>query len=201
MGYDIWAGGEFEVPADKVSSAVKPLLQAAADKQGYPDIVSLAKEEQPNNSPFSEPWDFLDDMLENATLELCEDGCLNLTFTDDSFRHEDYDQWLFEAIAPFCNPECSIEFNGEDGYKWMWEIQNGKIVEVGSETMFGLDTEAPGLVNKIIDLVYEGGLPVTSGDLSKAELEDILDKIETIIRETGFGPQAGKSELERLADV
>jgi len=106
--------------------------------------------------------------------------------------------------------DSCIEFHGEDDNRWRWEITNGKFDEVQSDVIFGNDINAPEVVEKLIKLIYytedprrhQPGQPITSFfDFNDPNYEKIVDKIEGILRESGFGPQAGKTELERLADV
>lgn len=206
MGYDVWATGEWEIPADKGEAFAKALLEACAEKDGYGSYQEFYDAEQPIPDPGESPSAYFDSRFdENVIVEGFDDGSYKLAFADDSVRNTDYDQWIFVAAAPFADDEDTIYFSGEDDYKWTWVARGGKLVEEDSETVYGQDMHAPAAVQKIIEVIYPehmDGKPVTAFfDYGDLEYMEVVQKIENIIREAGFGPQAGKSELERLADV
>lgn len=200
MGYDVWAEGDFIINEDRLEEARPVILRAIAEKQGFKNIKELVEAEEPTDDPGG---DELPGFISNWALERFEvdwDENNNLSFSppDDSFRHEEWDQWLFEVIAPFCNPSSRIEFQGEDQAKWAWAIERGQFAEHSGETVFGPDIKAPDVIEKIVSIIYPDGKLDTDygGDMLGA-----LHLIENALREGGFGPQAGMTELERLADV
>lgn len=194
MGYDIWATGEFNVGADKAADAIETLqMEIAANPQA--SKVTWKMKADPND-----PVSQLDLYFQTGTIERGDDGSLTLHFGDDTIRHEEYDEWLFSAAAPFCD-DGDIFFKGEDGYEWGWEIKDGVLSEVQSETVWGADTQAPAVVQKIVETLYPDGKSVVAQSLPAYEWEQLVTKIEAIVRENGFGPQAGMNELERMADV
>ena len=126
-------------------------------------------------------------------MDACDDGC----------RQVDNDQWIFAAMAP--HMDGSISFNGEDGHEWRWDFVGGKLEEIQSGRVFGVDMEAPSVIQKIVSLIYPehlDGRPITTHwDYADPEYEALMIKIEELLRGNGFGPQAGKSELDRLAEA
>lgn len=199
MGYDIWADGQFQIEKDKRDEALAAIRKAIDEKADARQVTYKSKM-NPND-----PISAIDLYFQSGHFEEAEDGTLVLHFGDDSTRHEEWDRWLFEAAAPFCDPSDQIQFKGEDGYQWAWEIENGKLIEVGSETVWGNDVQAPAVVQKIVEILYPEGKPLSAipGDpvTRAAVLELAIANVETVLRDNGFGPQAGMSELERMADV
>lgn len=199
MGYDIWANGEFQIEVDKKDAAIAAIRKAIDENPNAKQVTYKVKAD-PND-----PISALDLYFQAGVIEEAEDGTLMLHFGDDCIRHEEYDLWLFQAAAPFCDPASEIFFKGEDGYEWSWDIEDGKVVEVGSDTVWGDDIKAPAAIQKIVEIVYHDGKPLSSlpGDpvTRAAALELAIANIETVLRDNNFGPQAGMSELERLADV
>lgn len=204
MGYDIWADGQFQVEKSKRDEALAAIRKAIAENPNARQANYKSKFDE--NDPISS----IDLYFLSGHFEETEDGHLVLHFGDDSTRHEEYDKWLFEAAAPFCDPADEIQFKGEDGYQWAWRIEGGKLIEVCSGTVWGKDIEAPEVLQKIIELVYPGGKPASSlPDYDAGQIMDsghsaclsLIEAIESLLREHGFGPQAGMNELERMADV
>jgi len=191
MGMDVFIDGELTVPAAKLPEAMKLLLAAAAAKGNADtydeaevgdDVVKLAEA-----------------LLERIGVERGDNG--DMVFgLEDSCRHEENDQWVIEALAP-------VMENGEfymsgDDYRWKWVVEDGEFSEVSGATVYDHDEALGPTVEKIVALVYpadRGGLPFFSND--RSDYEDVLSKIENLLRETGYGPQAGKNELERLAAI
>ena len=75
---------------------------------------------------------------------------------------------------------------------------------------YGNDVRAPNILNAIIKVIYPDGKPVSASEdcaggcivsPEHSACLSLIEEIENLIREGGFGPQVGKNELERLADV
>lgn len=76
----------------------------------------------------------------------------------------------------------------------------GKFENVYGTVVYGIDAKAPDVIDEIVKLLYLDGKPITS-ELHGSDASGTLDAIENLIREAGFGPQAGLTELERMAAV
>jgi hypothetical protein len=229
MGYDVWAYGEFTIKADQLKKAIPAIVKVIRDKlpiiyENIFEVITPVFSHSNEITPrISATLKLVPQLIESALDERysCSIGDLSAnTFDDlgnlsieasgDPARDPDDEIWFFDAIAPFCEPNSLIEFRGEDDFRWRWEIVNSKFEEVGSEVIFGNDVNAPGVVEKIIKSIYHSGdtrqdkpgQPITAFfDSNDPKYEDVVEKIESILRESGFGPQAGKTELERLAEV
>lgn len=203
MGYDIYTSGDWEIGEDNAGDAIQAMLKGYAEKDGYNTIEDWIKAEEPIPDPLEDPMRYIENRLERATIYWTDDVVgFSIGFGDDCIRTPQDDEWLFEILAPFADPDAYIHFEGEDGYKWTWEVENGEFVEIGSETVYGNDVNAPAVLQKIVAVIYDpenDDLPLSA--LQGVDHEAIISQIENIIREGGFGPQAGKSELDRLADV
>jgi hypothetical protein len=205
MGYDVYASGSFVIKADRVDEAKTGIL-AALEKSSKPSTTFYDRGER-GVDPVTG--------IRRSTASLClyfgehlermdctlQQGDLCFNPPDDSFRCSDDDLWFFKLIAPYCDPDSSISFEGEDHYQWRWDIVDGQLEEVGSETIYGADVNAPAVVEQIVDLIYPDGKPVTAQQLGADNWEQLVVKIETVLRESNFGPQAGQNELDRLAQV
>lgn len=205
MGYDIWPDGEWTISAEKADEALQAVLLRAAKNDGYSTIDSWIEKEEPDPCPRTEPIDYINNRTDYDELIIVNNGGeLSVGFADEHIRHVEERQWLFEAVAPYAEPDSHIHFEGEDRYRWTWEVENGKFVENGSEVVYGKNVNAPACVEKLVDVIYPehmDGKPVTAFFDSADDYIGVVRLIENIIREAGFGPQAGKTELERLADV
>lgn len=203
MGYDIFACGAFVIKAENAKPAGEALLKAIADKDYGGDIDSV----QDELGHFIEGGsdgiaNLIGDQLESRlTAESLPGGDIHIGDVGDHVRGIDYIEWVIRALAPFVSAELScIDFEGEDGYKWRWECRNGKLENLSGDTVYGHDIEAPTVVHEIVNLLYDGNRSVVASPLSQDQLEDLLNKIEKVVREGGFGPHAGlTSPLERLA--
>jgi len=201
MGVDVYINGELTIPADKVMEAGTLLLKALVEKK-----VDLHEHDDPDDpDTFETPKkvaSLIEAHLGRFKVELDDVGNI-IFYQHDSVRHEDEDWWIFEALAPVIG-DGEFYMQGDDS-RWRWVVENGALSEDFGETLYGQDVEAVTLAQKIIDIVYPphlGGRPVTAVyDVADGEYEAIVEKIENTIRESGFGPQAGKTELDRLAEV
>jgi len=210
MGYDIYASGMWMVPAEKAAQAIQAMLLAVAEKDGYSSVEDWISTEEPVPNPLEEPHDYISDRLVNSVVGETDSGELTLEFNDDSFRHQGDDEELWEAAAPFCAEGGSVEFTGEDNHRWAWTVLRGKLAVLDSETFFGNDTNAPATIGKLVEMLYPDGKPASTlpeydaghiMDKGHSRCLSLLESIETLLREGGFGPQAGMNELERMADV
>jgi len=195
MGYDVRIEGWLGIPAEKVEEAAKALYDAAG---------TLGKW----NAEAAEAAVCSDLGLEAAVNDGLSDGCffvrpdfdngsVGIEGNDDYVRREEEDEWIFEALAPFID-DGALELHGEDGNQWLYRIKGGTFASVHGEVVYGIDAQAPEVLEKIIGLLYSDGKPVC---LEGSDAIGTLDAIENIIREAGFGPQAGLSELDRMAAV
>lgn len=230
MGYDVWGDGEFTMKAEQLKKAIPVIVKAVGEHDGDETILKASKrisetltqgfddENGVTTQKMSAVLKLLPKLIDSVLDEnyKCDiDDLGNLTLrvnmeSYDSFRNSGNEMWFFEAIAPFCDADSCIEFHGEDGYRWRWEITNGKFVEVDSNVVFGNDIKAPEIVEKLIKLIYytedprrhQPGQPITAFfDFNDPNYEKVVGEIEGILRASGFGPQAGQTELERLAGV
>ena len=203
MGYDVTADGDFTLRDGTWKEAREAILLACAERDGYSVIDEWIEEEGPDPNPM---WGanyegfvaYIDKLLEQFVVGQNDEHGIFFIAPEDRFRNEEEDMWLFKAAAPFCTPESSIHFEGEDGCQWRWDVVNGAFEEVQGDTVFGQDIEAPAILEKIVELLYRDGKPLC---LEGSDAIGTLDAIENLVREGGFGPQAGLSELDRLADV
>jgi hypothetical protein len=187
MGMDVYIDGELTVPAAKVPEAGNRLLAAAAEKVDAPDL----DEEEIGGDVFK-----LAEALLNR-LEVTKESNGDLTFgLEDSCRHEEDDQWIIEALAPVM--EDGAFYMSADDYRWQWQIESGEFSEVSGEIIYDHDSKAVPTINKIIELMYPGGKPL---QVEGSDAVSTLYEIENLLRETGYGPQAGMAELDRLAEV
>jgi len=197
MGMDVYIDGELTIPAAKVPEAGKLLLAATAATSAYDDeeIAEIGVT----------VFKLVEFLLESIEVEQGDDGSLMFGLEYSCRRYDD-DQWIFEALAPVID-DGEFQMSGDE-YRWMWEIKGGEFREVTAELVYDHDGRAEPLIEKLVELMYPehlNGNPITlspegfSGKV--AEFEAVLWKIENLLRETGYGPQAGKNELDRLAEV
>jgi len=204
MGTDVYIDGELTIPESKVLEAGTLLLEAI----GHQD--ELAPEYLPPDyhQKILTPDGILGLLNERMTaFEVELRPAFGLVFgVDDCTRREDEDQWVFKALAPaFDNGEL---YMSADDYKWMWVIENGEFREVNAETVYDHDENAVPTIEKLVALIYPaalGGRPITAVPpeerLPESDDSDALFLIENLLRMNGYGPQAGMSELDRLAEV
>lgn len=201
MGYDVYANGEWTVKADKIEGFKLALLKQSAEKDGYESVDEWAEAEDFICDPRTEFVGWCQDRFDESLCVYITDEDISISFCDDSMRDvEDY-RWVFELAAPFAEEGDCIGFQGDDGYKWSWDVVRGKFEEMDSAVVYGPDVNAPDTIQKIVELVYPEGRPVTADALEAFQWEQIVVKIEDLLREAGFGPQAGMNELDRLAQV
>ncbi|MGE3483518.1 MAG: hypothetical protein AB7L09_02180 [Nitrospira sp.] len=216
MGYDIQAEGTFAVEAEFVDRAIASLLLAIEEAKAVshncasdPRTTHAASKFDPTTDPVG----YINCFFRSGKIVLDSgDLCLHFGEDGDYIRHENWDWWLFDAIAKYAEKGSAIDFRGEDGHQWRWEITNGVLEEVVSGLVWGNDLRAPEVIEKVIALIYPSGQRCTldpdlefesaeDGLDSYGKLEDILNRVADVLREGGFGPEAGKTELERMADV
>lgn len=203
MGYDVTANGDFTLRAGTWKEAREAILLVCAKTDGYKSVEEWIEAEGPEPNPM---WganydgfvEYIDDRLEHFVVGQNDEDGIFFISPEDRFKHEEEDMWLFNAAAPFCTPESSIHFEGEDGCQWRWDVVNGALEEVLGDTVFGRDIKAPAILEEIVELLYRDGKPLCLGG---SDAIGTLDAIENLIREGGFGPQAGMSELDRVAAV
>lgn len=205
MGMDVFINGELTIQASKVLEAGKLLLEAIYTRNsGCGDYGADVAEDDAHRY---HEWvktpkgigALLEDKMESFDVSLEDDG--SLTFgVEFSTRHEEYDQWVFEALAPVID-DGEFCMSGDD-YHWKWVIENGELSESHGETVYDHDSKAAPLIEKVVALIYPEGLkgkPIAS--LDTPDYEWVVSMIENLLRETGYGPQAGMNELERLANL
>jgi len=204
MGMDVYIEGELTIPASKVLKARDLLLAALAKPNwGYGQNEPWTPGEHDIYETPEEIVGLIEGRLERIGIELCDDNSIEFGL-EDSTRHEEYDQWLFEALAPVIDD--GVFYLSGDEYRWIWEIKNGKFREINGEMIFDHDEKAVPTIAKIISLVYCEGKPLSTcypqDEVMRMDaLERAIYEIENLLRETGYGPQAGKNELDRLAEV
>lgn len=211
MGYDCWANGEWVIPKENYKEARDSLLTELAAKYGFESVKEWLESEGGKQDPRRlgpkklVTWlgkHIQDDM---DIFFLSESGgALVINPPDGEFRNPDESFWLFDALAHFADPEKSqFDCSGEDGAQWRYIIRTdrGGWTEEYAEPVWGKDADSPGVLHKIIDLLYTDKKPASAQGLSKDEMCELLGRIEDAVREGGFGPQAGMNELERLAEV
>lgn len=207
MGYDIYASGDWTIPSERVADAMRAILEAKAEELEHESVDEWLKDSKlpdPRGLTLEDfsKWADKHGLTENVIIATHEGSdLLCLHFPDDNFRRYDEDDWLFRAVASFAHPDSIIYFSGEDACKWRYVIANGKLSEESGDTVYGTDANAPAVLNNLINLLYEDGKPVSTKKLKKSDLVDLLSRMEDVVREAGFGPQAGKDELQRLAEV
>lgn len=196
MGYDVWVDGELTILTGYTSEAADTLRAAIAERE---DVTEGAILEGFTSTPT------LCQLLKQSLgrFEACEDVNGNVElYVEDSIRSEEEDEWIFRALAPYIE-DGAFYFRGDDDYRWRWRIKGGAFFEEGSDTIYGSDVNAPAALKEVVGLVYPphlDGLPVTASyDTADPEYEIVVRKIEELLRIKGFGPQAGMSDLERLA--
>jgi hypothetical protein len=208
MGMDVYVSGELIIPANKVTEARDLFLKMLAEgsKSVFADQPWSGKwhrEPWTPDDPCVTPEEFvsvLEDKFDRFGVELEASG--DLTFgMSNSTRHEEEDLWIFEALAPVID-DGEFCMEGE-GYHWKWVVENGELSEHEANTVFDHDENAVPTIAKIVTLIYPDGKPIGSAghELGLGEYELVIEEIENLLRETGYGPQAGKTELERMADV
>ena len=210
MGMDVYADGELTIPATKVAEARDLFLKVLAEgeKNLFLDPKWLKQRwiREPwapdEDDPVETPEEFvllLEEKFDRFGVGLEDDG--RLTFClGGSCRHEENDQWIFVALEDLID-DGEFCFSG-DGYQWKWVVEGGVLSESSGETVYDHDEKAVPTIEKIVTLVYPDGLegkPITS--MPDADLEWVVGMIENLLRESGYGPQAGKNELDRLAEV
>ena len=113
MGYDVRINCGASIPADKVPAAAKALWEAAVKEH-----EKLSEADTPIYSTAKDIELAINENLSEYVfrVELCDDGGVFFEACEDCVRHEENDQWIFEAMGPYI--DGSIDFVGEDGYKW-----------------------------------------------------------------------------------
>lgn len=203
MSYYTRISGDVWIPPENIKAACRALEKNEEWDEGNKIPKSRAGLIKALNSMFEED-------AENFTFTAKVEGKGILIAPDDeTSRDLNEISWVFDALAPFvlpcpsCNKGVSKEailwFTGEDEDYWRWRFSNGKVIEEGSDIVYGDDIKSPEAIRAVVDLVYPDGRPASS--LTGVNYEELVQRIENVIRDNGFGPQAGKTELERLADV
>jgi hypothetical protein len=186
MGMDVYIDGELTVPAAKLPEAKKLLLAAIVTEKGG-EIV-----EDPDGIDF---LTLAEQMLESFGVQKEDNG--DITFgVEYSIRREEYDQWIFEALAPVID-DGEFYMSGDD-YKWKWMVKDGEFGQADGEIVYDRNTRLEPTIEKIIELMYPGGKPLQA---EGSDAISTLNEIENLLRENGFGPQAGMTELDRMAEV
>jgi hypothetical protein len=197
MGCDI-ACHDCLIPADKIEAAASALWEACGD--GWAIGFDTESER------FTSAAD-IDDALDNyacwatSVTEDEETGALRIESPNRWVEHCEDDEWIFEALAPFLKGE--VHFEDDDCVRWIWAFSDSGIqhTSIRNEMVYGEYVEAPAAIDHIAKVVYPDGKPISAQELDRATLESALGEIEEALRARGFGPQAGMSELERLADI
>lgn len=211
MGYDVYGGGEMMLGTERVAEASKALHDGLLSHTG---VIGWSGRTEPH-APTDDSAtlvEHLNEYLQGFCIYYTDGGDhIAIQAPDDSFRGLDDVENIFNLLAPFFDEHSDgFSWEGEDGYKWRWEIDKGKLLILNSEVVYGSDINAPFVVSKIIELVYPGGKPASSlPDYDAGQIMDsghsaclsLIEAIESLLREHGFGPQAGMNELERMADV
>ena len=197
MGTDVYIDGELTIPEDKVLAAGKLLLQAISDEDEV-DLVDLDPEDHQKILTPKGILTLLNERMRSFEVEL-RPGHGLVFGVDDSTRREEEDRWVFEGLAPLFD-DGEFYMSAED-YKWMWEIEDGVFSEISAESVYGHDENAVPTIEKLVAIIYPNGKPIGSpgNELGRGEYEQIIEQIENLLRETGYGPQAGMNGLERLA--
>jgi hypothetical protein len=198
MGMNVFIDGELVIQSDKVLEAGKLLLQAIAGKDELDPEYLPSCYAQKIKTPKGIVG-ILEKKMEAFQVHLEPDG--RLTFgLEDSTRREEQDQWIFEALAPAFD-DGSFHMSADDSL-WLWDIKDGEFSVICGEIVYDHDDKAVPTITKILGLIYRDGKPLSSIlNWGSPEFEEVMNKIETLLRETGYGPQAGMSELERLSEV
>jgi hypothetical protein len=186
MGYDIYGGGDAEIKAEHIQACAAAIYPASQGAMIWGKDVSLKKIPE-NHNELARALVTLTDNLFEFSAE--DHGAVHIEGPDGCFRHLDDVEWVFKTIG-----RC---------YKWRWcfDPEEGLVVE-DSSVVYGQDSYAPNVVHKLVDVIYppeNDRKPISA--LDGVDHEVVLLQIENIIREGGFGPQAGMNELERLAEV
>lgn len=211
MGMDVYVDGELTISATKVVEARDLFLKVLAEgeKDFFLDKEWLKQKwiREPwvpdEDDPVETPEEFvllLEEKFDRFGVDLEDNG--SLTFgMGDSCRHEEYDQWIFVALEDVIN-DGEFCFSS-DGCQWKWVIESGVLSESSGETVYDHDEKAAPTIDKIVALIYPNDEPIGSvgNELGRGEYELVIEQIENLLRETGYGPQAGMNELERLAEV
>ena len=196
MGYDVRVEGYLRIPAEKVEAAAQALYAKAAVLKGWSNSDMRAVCTPEGLEAAVNDYNLSDG---NFFVRPQDDGSVLVEGSDDYVRREEEDEWIFEALAPFMdNDELGLE--GEDGERWLYRISGGKFEVAYGTTVYGNDAKAPEVVERIVALLYLDGKPLTA-ELDGSDAIGTLYAIESLVREHGFGPQAGLTELERMADV
>lgn len=199
MGYDILGDGEARLVAEKVATALDLIRKAhaenAAENEKRPEWQRAIIEPLP---PFEDAQTLADsiDKLLGCFWALFDENTGDIVFqpSEDSFHRLEYDQWFFVAIGGLLDGE--FKFRGEDGVEWRWDFCPAKgLVNVPSELVWGRDIKSPRVAGEIEDLIYDSA---TQKIKEHEDPQAVLDKIEKILRENGFGPFAGMDTLDVL---
>jgi hypothetical protein len=195
MGMDVYVDGTLTIPSSKVLEAGQLLLAAVLERDAIPEGQEKTHQAYEGVKTPEGVLKLIERKLERFGVTLENDGSLEFGM-DDSCRHEEYDQWLFEALAPaFADGEFYM--SGDD-YRWKWVIEDGEFYEQTGETLYDYDREATPTIEKLVVIIYPNGKPITATPCDPAY---VLAKVENLLREAGYGPQAGMNELDRLAQV
>lgn len=207
---DVCIEGELTIPATKVLEAGKLLLEAISEKAELVPACIPPKYVKQIETPKG-ILELLEESFERFEVVLETNGSLTFSM-EDCCRHEEYDQWIFEALAPVID-DGEFCMSGDE-YQWKWMIEGGELSESSGEMIFDHDSKAVPLIEELVALVYPEhlkGLPFAADpdhrdscdcqSYSQTAYSDLVDRIENLLRVTGYGPQAGKTELDRLAEV
>ena len=202
MGMDVYIDGELTIPASKVLEARDLFLKVLAKggcNYAHNDEPWTPGEHDTYETP-KEIVGLIKGKLERFGIELCDDGSIEFRLEDSSTRHEEYDQWIFEILAPVIE-DGQFSMSGDE-YHWMWVIEGGEFSESHGEIVYDHDSKATPTIEKIIEMIYpHDGKPLSATCDDPNMFNLVINNIENLLRETGYGPQAGKNELDRLSEV
>lgn len=186
MGYDIWVSGEVTLPKASAAAACEAISELEVH------------DTWPHKESFG-PSTLIDFIEKNTCFSArVVDEEILISAPDDSVRHTEEYEWVFEALAPFIEDDyCGFTFVGEDHCQWRWEFDRNRrypFTVVESEVVFGADCYAPAICKDLVGLLYDGS-KLRDHDDPQA----VLDRIEGLLRKHGFGPFAGLDALDAMA--
>jgi hypothetical protein len=179
MGYDVWIYGDMAVKPDGFDGALAALRDRASQEDGEPCDESFEDLVQRFSG-------------EHFDAKKSKAGVWLVSPYEDGHRNEDEAEELFDIIAPFLE-DGVLEFKGEDGEEWTWTFEGGNMKVDHASQIWDGDRHKIEAFDKVIAVLYP------KGKLRKKFPKNTLDKVETIIRKSGFGPLAGLADLDAIA--
>ncbi len=206
MGYDVWCHEPLLLKPEVTIEQLRDRLIAMqypdgqlADPSfwGSPSYWVSSNGRQKPEKPEDYTTDDMVEMIFGGYWCLQKDDQNRLFFqpNEDHIRDTDEALEIFGQIQDLLLPRQTLDFKGEDDFKWRWEVsEDGKLRELDSETFYGQHINAPPAIEEILKILWPNDQEIEWTGQTALEIAESL-------RQHGFGPYAGKQALEAIAEA